>query len=103
MSFLSLSSPYFQVLVSMIYGRNEQRSIPSSPTSVNSTIIDIQSPPLNMELGSKIRPGMKKRTHTTLPIEELESFPNFDEEVLGIITLEDVYGGTAAGGNIRLN
>ncbi|XP_021279479.1 DUF21 domain-containing protein At5g52790 [Herrania umbratica] len=73
------------------YCRNEQLSIPSSSPSANSTIIDIQSPTLIMELGSKLRPQMKKREQATLSNRDLESFPiNLDEEVLGIITLEDV-------------
>ncbi|KAK6262400.1 hypothetical protein QUC31_008216 [Theobroma cacao] len=73
------------------YCRNEQLSIPSSSPSANSNIIDIQSPTLSMELGSKLRPQMKKREQATLSNRDLESFPiNLDEEVLGIITLEDV-------------
>ncbi|XP_022737236.1 DUF21 domain-containing protein At5g52790-like [Durio zibethinus] len=72
------------------YDRNEQLSIPSSSPSANSTVIDIQSPTLNMELGRKLRPRIKKWEQTTLSNEDLESFPNLDEEVLGIITLEDV-------------
>ncbi|WRX17931.1 CNNM [Theobroma cacao] len=73
------------------YCRNEQLSIPSSSPSANSTIIDIQSPTLSMEVGSKLRPQMKKREQATLSNRDLESFPiNLDEEVLGIITLEDV-------------
>ncbi|XVF12556.1 hypothetical protein REPUB_Repub08aG0128900 [Reevesia pubescens] len=72
------------------YGRNEQFSIPSSSPSANSTIIDVQSPTLNMELGSKIRPRLKKWEQITLSNEDLESFLNLDEEILGIITLEDV-------------
>ncbi|XVF50886.1 hypothetical protein PTKIN_Ptkin04bG0139400 [Pterospermum kingtungense] len=72
--------------------RNEQLTrIPSSSPSSNSSIIDIQSPTLNMEIGSKIGPRMKKLwQQTTLSNEDLESFPNLGEEVLGIITLEDV-------------
>ena len=72
------------------YDRNEQLSIPSSSPSTNSTIIDIQSPALNMELGAKLRPRMKKWEQTTLSNEDLQLFQNLDEEVLGIITLEDV-------------
>ncbi|XWS50446.1 hypothetical protein CRYUN_Cryun12cG0088500 [Craigia yunnanensis] len=72
------------------YGRNEQLSIPSSSPSTNSTIIDIQSPALNVELGANLRPRMKKWEQTTLSNEDLELFQNLNEEVLGIITLEDV-------------
>lgn len=43
-----------------------------------------------MELGSKIRHRMKKWEQATLFNEDLESFSCLDEEVLGIITLEDV-------------
>lgn len=43
-----------------------------------------------MEQGTKLRPKTKKWKQTTLSNEDLESFPNLDEEVLGIITLEDV-------------
>ncbi|KAH1082879.1 hypothetical protein J1N35_022640 [Gossypium stocksii] len=72
------------------YDGNEELSIPSSPPSANSTIIDIRSPAKNMELGSKIRQRMKKWEQATLSNEDLESFSCLDEEVLGIITLEDV-------------
>ncbi|TYI02167.1 hypothetical protein ES332_A11G252000v1 [Gossypium tomentosum] len=72
------------------YDGNEELSIPSSPPPANSTIIDIRSPAENMELGSKIRQRMKKWEQATLSNEDLESFSCLDEEVLGIITLEDV-------------
>ncbi|XVF53527.1 hypothetical protein PTKIN_Ptkin05aG0106100 [Pterospermum kingtungense] len=72
------------------YCRNEQLSVPSSSPSTYSTIIDIQSPGLSIETGTKLRPKTKKWKQTTLSNEDLESFPNLDEEVLGIITLEDV-------------
>ncbi|XVE64289.1 hypothetical protein DITRI_Ditri07aG0088900 [Diplodiscus trichospermus] len=69
----------------------EVKGISSSSPSTNSTIIDIQSAALNMEkLGNKLRPRTKKWEQTTLSNEDLESFPNLNEEVLGIITLEDV-------------
>ncbi|KAK9045182.1 hypothetical protein V6N11_059071 [Hibiscus sabdariffa] len=72
------------------YDRHEPHSIASSAPSTNSTIIDIQSPTSNLELGSKIRPRTRKWEQVTLSNEDLESFLASDEEVLGIITLEDV-------------
>ncbi|GMI75548.1 hypothetical protein like AT5G52790 [Hibiscus trionum] len=72
------------------YDRHEQHSIASSAPSANSTIIDIQSPTSNMEVGSKIRQRLRKWEQATLSNEDLELFSASDEEVLGIITLEDV-------------
>ncbi|KAE8719720.1 DUF21 domain-containing protein [Hibiscus syriacus] len=72
------------------YDRHEQLGMASSSVSPNSAIIDIQSPTSNKEVGSKIHPRMRKWEQTTLSNEDLESFSASDEEVLGIITLEDV-------------
>ncbi|XP_039024460.1 DUF21 domain-containing protein At5g52790-like [Hibiscus syriacus] len=62
----------------------------SSSVSPNSAINDIQSPTSNKEVGSKIHLRLRKWEQTTLSNEDLESFSASHEEVLGIITLEDV-------------
>lgn len=57
--------------------------------SVISSDIDIQS---SMEKSADLHLCLKKweRQDVKISKEELESLPNVDEEVIGIITLEDV-------------
>ncbi|KAK9292945.1 hypothetical protein L1049_020927 [Liquidambar formosana] len=73
---------------------NEQLHISRYESSVNTSDTESQSPTLNyvMERGRDMRPKVKKweRHDENFLHEELDSLPNLDEEVIGIITMENV-------------
>ncbi|KAJ9164230.1 hypothetical protein P3X46_023832 [Hevea brasiliensis] len=75
-------------------GQNEQLNICIHSPSVYSSDTEIESPmPDNArDLTDLLHPKLKKNEcqNQNLPIEDLESLSALDEEVIGIITLEDV-------------
>ncbi|KAJ4705943.1 DUF21 domain-containing protein [Melia azedarach] len=75
-------------------GQNEQFNLYVNSPSVISSDTDIQSSTVisAMGLGNDFQLCMKKceRQDDNISKEELERLPNLDEEVIGIITLEDV-------------